>query len=193
MQDAPSSRAYLPLKEWGPNPASYAFSNGELGRLGQRVPERYLDDRKDIKGTRLKSLCRMGCLPVMNRVGREAKPAWPKENRVCLMCNNGQIEDVHHFVMICPAYSVARHRLLAITERLLANSQTVDFQALNNQEQYWLVLGRRVGDLIVEDRIDSEVKRFLRKAWNKRALLTETINRVLGTTYGQTIQLQRAA
>jgi hypothetical protein len=75
----PSAAAYITLKEWGPNPLNYSFSVGESGKLGQHVPERYLDDRNNLKGTRLKMLCRLGCLPLMNRVGREARPPWPRE------------------------------------------------------------------------------------------------------------------
>ena len=56
MSAGRGTSAYLPLKEWGSNTTEYAFSSGEEGRLGYRVPERYLDDRQDLKGTRLKLL-----------------------------------------------------------------------------------------------------------------------------------------
>ena len=69
-----SSVNYINIKHWGVNTAEYSFSSGETGRLGQHVPERYLDDRANLKGTRLKMLSRLGCLPLMHRVGREAKP-----------------------------------------------------------------------------------------------------------------------
>jgi hypothetical protein len=113
MLEQRSSRLYTEVKEWGVNPSEYSFSVGETDRLGQHVPERYLDDRDDLKGTRLKMLSRMGCLPLMNRVGREQRPAWPKERRVCLACNICELEDVAHFVLRCPAYAHHRQRMLA--------------------------------------------------------------------------------
>jgi hypothetical protein len=74
MRALPSSAKYAEIKEWGANPPEYSFSFGEEDRIGQHVPERYLDDRNDFKGARLKALCRLGALPVMRRVGREQKP-----------------------------------------------------------------------------------------------------------------------
>jgi hypothetical protein len=44
---------------------------GEKNWIGQHVPERYLDDHEDLKGTHLKVLCRVGALPVVSHVGRE--------------------------------------------------------------------------------------------------------------------------
>ena len=79
MAQKPSTTTFTRIKEWGKNPKDYSFSTGEVDRLGQHVPERYLDDRTNLKGTRLKMLCRLGCLPLMDRVGREASPTWPKE------------------------------------------------------------------------------------------------------------------
>jgi hypothetical protein len=64
----------LEIKDWGKNPRQYSLEN----LLGQHVPERYLDDRDDLKGTRLKILSRLGALPVMRRVGKEQKPPWPR-------------------------------------------------------------------------------------------------------------------
>ena len=56
MDGLGSTSTYSLIKEWGVNPKAYAFSGGEVGRLGQHVPERYLDDRQSLKGTRLKLL-----------------------------------------------------------------------------------------------------------------------------------------
>lgn len=77
------------------------------------TPERYLDDRADLKGTRLKLLCRIGCLPVMNRVGREQKPPWEKSTRICPCCSLGEVEDVAHLILRCSTYNRHRQRLFA--------------------------------------------------------------------------------
>jgi hypothetical protein len=184
----PSTAAYIDLKEWGPNPLNYSFSEGESGKLGQHVPERYLDDRRNLKGTRLKMLCRLGCLPLMNRVGREARPPWPREYRTCALCCAGKIEDVHHFVMECPRYASKRTALLKQACRELAGSKgsvnATDFANMDAKGQLAVLLGRRISDPATEDRLDRSVKRYLSKCWNLRAGVTGSINDALFTSYG---------
>jgi hypothetical protein len=46
-----------------------------------------------------------------------------------------------------------------------------------------VLLGKRIGDPIAENRIDTAVKRYLTKAWNLRAGVTANVNSVLGTSY----------
>ena len=46
-----------------------------------------------------------------------------------------------------------------------------------------MILGKRIGDPIAENRIDAAVKRYLTKAWNLHAGVTARINAVLGTAY----------
>jgi hypothetical protein len=188
LSTKPSATDYIGLKEWGPNPVNYSFSVGESGRLGQHVPERYLDDRNNLKGTRLKMLCRLGCLPLMNRVGREAKPTWPHEYRTCATCRTGKIEDVHHFVMECPHYAAKRATMLrqAVRELTKSNGEVtgIGFASMTAKNQLAVLLGRRISDPAAEDRIDRSVKRYLSKCWNLRADVTGAINDTLFTSYG---------
>ena len=187
MAGMTSTQLYLTVKHWGFNTPEYSFSSGEEGRMGHLVPERYLDDRKDLKGTRLKLLCRVGCLPVMHRVGREVSPKWPKETRTCLACNGGRIEDVKHFILDCPLYDSHRTRMLNEVDRALDQSpatlDSADFLSMDGPSRLAILLGRRIDDPVAEDRIDRTVKRFLRKAWNGRATVTAVINRLLDTKY----------
>lgn len=188
LSNKPSAASYTNLKEWGPNPVNYSFSAGESGKLGQHVPERYLDDRRNLKGTRLKMLCRLGCLPLMNRVGREAKPPWPREYRTCAACCTGKIEDVHHFVMECPRYAAKREALLRQAVRELTGSNGnvtgIEFASMAAKDQLGVLLGRRISDPAAEDRLDRSVKRYLSKCWNLRAGVTGAINDALFTSYG---------
>jgi hypothetical protein len=167
---------------------NYSFSVGESGKLGQHVPERYLDDRRNLKGTRLKMLCRLGCLPLMNRVAREAKPPWPREYGTCAACCTGKIEDVHHFVMECPRYASKRAALLKQAVRELAGSKgdvtASGFASMEAKDQLAVLLGRRISDPAAEDRLDRSVKRYLSKCWNLRAGVTGAINEALFTSYG---------
>lgn len=185
MDGLGSTSTYSLIKEWGVNPKAYAFSGGEVGRLGQHVPERYLDDRQSLKGTRLKLLCRLNCLPVMERVGRERKPAWPKENRVCFSCDTGRVEDVHHFIMECPSYALKRDKLMQRVAVVLSQSSVDvgDFAHMDSREQSHILLGKRIGDPTTENNIDTTVKRYLTKCWNLRGDVTRAINSVLGTEY----------
>ena len=188
LADKSSTRSYTKIKEWGPNPADYSFSSGEVGRIGQHVPERYLDDRGNLKGTRLKMLCRLGCLPLMDRVGREAKPPWPRECRTCAMCPAVKVEDVHHFVMECPAYAAMRAALLRQVVHILASSRShvtpAGFVTLTTGNQLAILLGKRIADPEAEDKLDRNVKRFLSKCWNIRSEVTGAVNDTLFTSYG---------
>jgi hypothetical protein len=188
MREQPSARLYSVVKDWGVNPSAYSFSVGETDKLGQHVPERYLDDRDDLKGTRLKMLSRMGCLPLMDRVGREQKPEWPKEARTCLACTMGEIEDVGHFVMRCPAYTRHRQRMLtdigpAVNSAVGLAQPLRALHTLQDTELLPIILGKRIGVPRLENRIDRATKRYLRKAWNARARLTRAINGKFGTNY----------
>jgi hypothetical protein len=184
----PSASTYTTIKEWGPNPENYSFSVGEVGKPGQLVPERYLDDRSNLKGTRLKMLCRMGCLPLMDRVGREASPPWPHEFRTCDACGEGKIEDIHHFVMECPKYADKRVGLLrrAVVELVKSDGDlaAVEFATMQPGDQLTVLLGKRFDDPAAEDRLDRTMKRFLSKCWNLRSEVTGAVNDALFTSYG---------
>ena len=187
MQGRPLAVEYSHIRSWSRTPQAYAFSSGEVGRLGQLTPERYLDDRSRLKATRLKLLCRLGCLPVMDRVGREAKPSpWPKDQRTCPMCHQG-VENVAHFVVECPAYATHRARLHTQVTHALQDCEghvTVDdYCQMGNAAQSRVLPGQRLGDPVVEDRIDVHVKKYLVKAWNVRSCMTSHINTVMGTAY----------
>jgi len=178
---------YAALKHWGPNPRSYCFSSGENGRLGQHVPERYLDDRKMLKATQIKLLCRMNYLPVMDRAGREATPTWPKEHRVCLGCNEGKVEDVVHFVITCNLYKEKRvklfNRIMSILDNSNGNINGTDFINMPDYDKTLILLGRRINDPHAEDKIDQSVKRYLAKCWNVRKHINNGINNGMDKNY----------
>ena len=154
----PSASTYTIIKAWGPNPENYSAFAGEVGKLGQHVPERYLDDRTNLKGTRLKMLCRLGCLPLMDRVGREIKPPWPRDLRTCAVCNTGRVEDVHHFVLECPKYEDKRVALMRQAVVEIAKSDgdldAVEFATMQPDDQLPILLGKRFSDPATEDRLD---------------------------------------
>jgi hypothetical protein len=130
-------------------------------------------------------VCRLGCLPLMDRVGREAKPPWKKELRVCHSCGTGVVEDVFHFVCECPVYEVKRVQLMKRVRNVLAGyGKEGWFSALDVNARMLILLGQRMGVPVVENAIDRAVKRFLVKCWNIRSPLTAAINHIMGTAYG---------
>jgi hypothetical protein len=54
---------------------------------------------------------------------------------------------------------------------------------MDSLTQYEILLGKRFGDPLAENRIDAAVKRYLTKTWNSRAGVAAAINNVLGTSY----------
>ena len=55
---------------------------------------------------------RAGCLPLGVETGRYRIPKVPLEQRVCLVCNTGLIEDEFHFVIVCNSLNQERNKLL---------------------------------------------------------------------------------
>ena len=102
---------------------------------------------------------------------------------VCLACNSGAVESIKHLVMDCPAYATRRHTLMQQVGRA-ADRAGVAFAALPPEEQFLLLLGKRVDDPVLENRVDWQVKKFLCKSWTKRKPVMDAINRQFGTQYG---------
>ena len=66
--DSETWHRYQRVKNWAEVNEETAVFSGEIGRLAARVFEKYLDDRSDGEGRRLKMWCRAGCLPVMEKI-----------------------------------------------------------------------------------------------------------------------------
>jgi hypothetical protein len=156
-------------KFWGKVEKDFACFTGEIGRRGALVPEPYLDDRDEPVGRRLKLMCRMGCLPTLKRVVREAE--LPPAHGTCQMCNSGSIEDIEHLIMNCDAYSRHRNKMF----------QSVEFntECQTQSDRLDVLLGKSTGTSKADDRIDIAVKRFLKKAWRARKWLVLSTNKAL--------------
>ena len=97
------------------------------------------------------------------------------------MCCMPEVEDVHYFVMGCPAYAHRRSKLLARISSCLEGR--IDFDQLPDASKLHVLLGQRTGNPWAEGNVDRWVKVFLAKNWSQRSYVTETINMVLGATY----------
>ena len=120
MQGTAAAR-YARIKLWSKFPAELSSMKGEAGRRGAQVPERYLDSRAEPVGTRLKLMCRLGCLPTMVRVAREEK--LPPEMGLCKLCGQG-MEDARHLLLSCSAHANQRARPAGGVDRGLSRSTT---------------------------------------------------------------------
>jgi hypothetical protein len=156
-------------KFWGKVEKDFACFTGEIGRRGALVPEPYLDDRDEPVGRRLKLMCRMGCLPTLKRVVREAE--LPPAHGTCQMCTSGSIEDIEHLIMNCDAHSRHRNKMF----------QSVEFktECQTQSDRLDVLLGKSTGTSKADDRIDIAVKRFLKKAWRARKWLVLSTNKAL--------------
>jgi hypothetical protein len=70
--------------------------------------------------------------------GRQTRPLVPRHERVCLVCNNGSVEDETHFLLQCQAYASPRSTLQAtIRER----GTDVELSCANKTEALKTLLG----------------------------------------------------
>ena len=121
----------------------------------------------------MKLLCRLGCLPILTRVVREE--SLPPEQARCRLCDGGESEDLHHFLLVCPALQKHRDKMEAAVAKSL-----VDFQSLEPADQIDTLLGKSSGDVCADDKVNRLVTRFLKKAWRTRKWLTMYLNVKLG-------------
>ena len=89
--------------------------------------------------------------------------------------------------MDCPSYEVHRARMFVWVERETDGAHSSlpagGLRTLGKREQLLILLGKRFGSKEAEDRVDKQVKRFLRKCWNARAYITTAINKIFGKSY----------
>ena len=76
----------------------------------------------------------------------------PRELRICLLCDSGQMEDTYHFVMSCNVHSNARLRLLeSICQNVSCQTINVLTQ-LSDQMLFYIFMGLEF-PLCLEDKI----------------------------------------
>jgi len=172
-----SWKRYQRVRNWGRVSEEAAVFSGEVGRLGARVFERYLDDRSDGEGRRLKLWCRAGCLPVMEKIGTALD--WPAPLNNCLMCATGEPESTQHLLAECPAYQRQRVKMLAkLDHRMEAHEAKVS--RMKSEDLCDVLLGKSVGDVKIDEYIDVMVKRYLVKVWKCRGRVNRAVQEVVG-------------
>ena len=99
---------------------------------------------------------RLGVLILRIETGRFQRPRQPAEQRLCLICENGEVEDEAHFLLRCEAYSPERQGLF---EKL---SDPISFQLLPDKGKLQLLLN--TPDLV------KSTAQFLIDSFDKRSL-----------------------
>lgn len=171
---------YARIKNWDKVEATFAAQSGEVGRRGAQVIEPYLDGRAEPVGTRLKLMCRLGCLPTMDRVAREEK--LPPGHGACRLCGEGAAESVEHLLLDCPTHDRHRTIMMATVNAALSLTDVSALNVLPTSTQVDILLGQSTGFARADDSISAIVTRFLKKAWRGRKWLTASLNATLGRT-----------
>jgi hypothetical protein len=70
--------------------------------------------------------------------GRQIRPRVPRHERVCLVCNNGTVEDEAHFLLQCEAYARPRSTLQAT---IRGRGTDVELSCANKKEALTTLLG----------------------------------------------------
>ena len=173
-----AAATYARIKNWDKVTVQCAVMSGEVGRRGGQVIEPYLDGRAEPVGTRLKLMCRLGCLPTMSRVAREEK--LPPGQGFCRLCGEGAVEDVQHLLLTCSSHERHRVKMVAGVEAALASAGKEPLGKQCVSEQTDILLGRSTGEAKADGKINNNVTRFLKKAWRDRKWLTVSLNDTLG-------------
>ena len=105
-----------------------------------------------------------------------------------MCCSSNDIENCFHFVMLCDNYNDLREVLFdSITDMLERQClfdenddiSHVDFMGLDDYDKYLIVLGKRIGNSVVEKGIDRAFKQFLKDALFRRSDIRLSLNELL--------------
>ena len=117
------------------NPQSESGGRLSIYRTIKNTPntESYVINTRSVGGRRVLAGLRMGCLPLAVETGRYCNT--PYQDRVCRLCDRGEVEDQPHFLCICPAFQNLRHHLFNH-----CNSLSSNFYQLSLEEKVKFIL-----------------------------------------------------
>jgi len=105
---------YNPIKQWQKTTRYRCFSTGEQGKPGMLCVEKYLDEHTEHVGRKLKTLCRLNALPLMDKIGKQEQ--WnPKQGTTrwkCPMCGVAT-DNLTHFLLECTTTHRLRVKLIS--------------------------------------------------------------------------------
>ena len=141
-------------------------------RLGAATAPGWLNRALNHPGAILRLKLRCGGAPLMERVGAMMKIDKPL--RVCLMCDEQQVEDAEHFTCQCPYYAAERSDCLSRIANIAADAEAPRLAAAMQNSEMALFLGDTALKELPPDKqkaVDAVVCNFLKVAWRKRSKL----------------------
>ena len=103
------TRNKLPVTDFSYHPPKICYGQGVIPGLSCDPPHIYKP--LSFIQRKLTAKLRLGMLHLRVETGRFSRPRLEPEERICLTCNNGQVEDESHFLLHCVTYQEYRQRL----------------------------------------------------------------------------------
>ena len=97
----------------------------------------YVDILKNKNERAMLSKMRVSAHKLAIESGRYTRIKTPKRERLCTVCNSGEIEDEEHFLLNCNAYTSIRHGFL--TKLVNMNNQCLDLKIILDNNNYYIL------------------------------------------------------
>ena len=123
----------------------------------------------------------------MNETGRYAittrdRPLEVDERR-CLICWSGEIEDETHFMLNCSVYEDLREKMFVVLQRTLTRQAdkwtqqpALEIQKARQEEEgKKKLMGGLIGDLFADEQLKKAVLKFCKQAMRRRNNLVRTV------------------
>ncbi len=121
--------------------------------------ETYVTTVKDFKLRRSVAQLRLNSHQLAIEKGRHVKPKIPESARICILCNQGDIEDECHFLVDCSFYIEERVHLLC---KILLHNPSFFTNVSTSKEAYILIMSCQDEGLMFN------IAKFINKCFQKR-------------------------
>ena len=135
-------------------------------RLGCPNNLAWLDRARSHPGAAIRLKLRCGAAPLMERVGASAR--LPRDQRLCLMCDQKVVESAEHFTCQCPYFEEQRLQCLARISEMLGGEKAPAVRRAMQERDLRLFLGNHLWSELpaaVARGVDSVVCDYLKVAW----------------------------
>ena len=136
--------------------------------------ENYMFGVNDFESTRLKFLARSECMGIQENLHK-----WKiAPSGTCVLCKNG-IENISHFLLICPAFNEIRFKIWHDLEKKLIDSGNLHIWEHFSGSSVTTKLSFLLGDaaygqgIEIADVFDGACKRYLLQSWSLRKSLVD--------------------
>lgn len=125
------------------------------------VMEKYLLSEKEKKGRYLLTAIRTGTNKLRIETGRWKRPVEKQEDRVCIQCGSGEVEDEKHFILCCNYFRDLRSELFDEVRGVCG----VDWDSMSMERQWDLLMS---GGGSQSGGVGEALKKYVRKAMHLR-------------------------